>query len=88
MTTTRDRMKKLTPKQRLKVFRDQAARQEKAAVELLRIVDTAQAIELDGIENLVARSVAFGAITTGRAAGIRDMIRGRRRKLAKRTEAQ
>lgn len=84
----RKRVQRMTIPQRLAAHRAKVARQEAAAADLLRLVAAAvQPIELDGLDNLVAKAVATGTITTGRSAGIRDAIRARRRKFAKKREA-
>lgn len=80
----RKRVKRMTIPQRLAAHRAKVAKQEAAATDLLRLVAAAvQAIELDGLDNLLAKAAVGGAITPGRAAGIRDAIRGRRGKFAK-----
>lgn len=80
----RMRVKRMPVADRLSAHRAKSSSQEEAATSLLRLVATAnQVIELDGAENLVARALLLGAITQGRAAGIRDAIRGRRRKLSR-----
>jgi hypothetical protein len=76
MKTARQIVKQMTPAQRLAAHRRKAALQERAAVDLGRIIATArQEIELDGIERLVDTAVGHGAITPGRAAGLRGASR-------------
>lgn len=81
--------RRMTPPQRLAAHRAKVATQEKAAVALLRLCSTAEtAVELDSLANLTATALGTGAITPGRAAGIRDVVRGVRKRLARKAVAK
>lgn len=87
-TAARKRVKQMTVAQRLAAHRARTAKQERAAVALLRIVSTAtEPAELDSLDNMVALAVAAKSITPGRAAGIRDVLRGVRKRLARKAVA-
>lgn len=74
--------RRMTPAQRLAAHRAKVAKQEMAALFLLRLCLTVEAAaELDSLANLTATALGTGAITPGRAAGIRDVVRGIRKRL-------
>ena len=75
-------LKKMSPKDRLAVLRAKASSQEKAAAKLAGLV--AKSPDLDTLELLVTKAGASGVISYDRASALCRLIRGRRRKEARR----
>jgi hypothetical protein len=83
MTTfTKKRLRRMTPKQRLAVWRKKRAGQDAAAAGLLRLVAAAQTgAELDGLGTLRQRARLFGGIGDDHDRQVRRAVAGRCRRL-------
>ena len=82
MTITRKRLRRMTPKQRLAVWRRKRENQAAAAAGLLRLVAAAKSsTELDGLATLRERALLFGGIGSDHGQEVRRAIAARRRRV-------
>jgi len=76
------RLRRMTPTQRLALWRRKRAHQNAAASGLLRLVEAAKSgTELDGLGTLRERALLFGGIGSDHGQEVRRAIAARRRRV-------